>query len=134
MPFVRASHRVQSRTDAVKPTVPSEDYEQSCFVQWLASQNYMFSSIPNSTFTRSYAVKAKNTRTGLRPGLPDMLIVLKCSKLLWIEMKRPKPGRSSVSAEQKLWQEALNRAGTEAKICYGFLEAKNAVLVAEGLL
>lgn len=115
----------------MKQIVPTEDYEQTCFVQWLEQHEYKFSAIPNSTFTRSYAVKAKNTRTGLRAGLPDMLVVLKRGALCWIELKRAKPGRSQVSAEQRVWQEVLNKAGTPAFICYGFTQAVEKILEQE---
>lgn len=90
----------------MKTLVPSEDFEQTLFVEWLESNGYKYTSIPNSTFTRSWKQLAKNKRNGLKPGLPDLLIVLKKKSLLFVEMKRTRGGR--VSPEQREWIAALN--------------------------
>lgn len=111
-------------------TYPTEDWEQTLFVNWLDSQSYMFTSIPNSTYTRSWSQKNKNKRNGLRPGLPD-LVVLLSDKVVWVEMKRVKGG--AVSKEQKEWIKALNERGTPAAVCRGFEEAKAFIVEQESL-
>lgn len=105
-------------------TVPSESYEQERFVNWLEANGYKFTSVPNSTFTRSYAVKARNKREGLRPGFPDLIICSKYKYCLYvIEIKRQKGGR--VSPEQKEWIDALNEIdGIVATVCHGFDAAR----------
>jgi hypothetical protein len=101
--------------------VPHEEIEQAEFVKYLRLKNLKFTSIPNSTFTRSWKQKIKNKRMGLNPGLPDLLICLP-NKLLFIEMKRTKNG--SVSGYQKEWIEALNAVdNVEAVVCRGCGEA-----------
>ena len=67
-----------------------EDLEQAEVVLWLEQEGYKFTAIPNSTHTESWKQKVKNTILGLRPGLSDLLIVLKRGSLLFIEMKVPK--------------------------------------------
>lgn len=110
---------------------PSEYDEQVAFVRWLTQQGYKFTAIPNSTKT-SYSQCAKNTATGLRAGLPDMLVIVKNS-VVWIEMKKidrkPKRGgMGGVSIEQKEWIDALNECiGCSAHVCYGFKEAKELI-------
>jgi hypothetical protein len=96
--------------------IPTEEMEQRVFVHYLELKRLKFSSIPNSTWTTSHRQKAKNTATGLRPGLPDLLVIVN-SQVIWIEMKRVKGGVTSAS--QKAWIEALNAAGTPAYVCAG---------------
>jgi hypothetical protein len=110
--------------------LPSEELEQATFVQWLELKGIPFSAIPNSTYTTSWKQKAKNTRTGLRPGLPDLLLVLPYSCLVFIEMKKQK--RGVVSVAQKQWIETLNTVpNVQAYVCKG---ADEAIEVVERLL
>ena len=101
--------------------IPLETDEQQAVVQYLELKGLKFSSIPNSTYTKSWKQKAKNKAEGLRAGLPDLLIVLP-NLLLFIEMKRTKGG--VVSPVQKEWIEALNKIdGVKAIVCKGADEA-----------
>lgn len=105
-----------------KNTTPLEEDEQATFVEWLEFQGLKFSSIPNSTYTTSIKQKVKNTKQGLRPGLPDLLIIIPNLGLLFIEMKRQKG--SSTSQHQKDWIHELNKLdGIQAKVCFGCDEA-----------
>ena len=98
--------------------IPSEEAEQVMLVQWLELMGLKFSSIPNSTYTTSWKVKTRNTRTGLRPGLPDLLVALPGVGVIWIELKRTK--RGVVSAVQQSWVDTLNACpGNQAYICLG---------------
>lgn len=102
--------------------IPSEEAEQVALVQWLELMGVKFSAIPNSTYTTSWKVKTRNTRTGLRPGLPDLLIALPGTGLLFIELKRTKGG--VVSQAQKDWIAAINSCpGAQAFVCKGADEA-----------
>ncbi len=110
--------------------LPSEELEQASFVQWLELKGIPFSAIPNSTYTTSWKQKAKNTRTGLRAGLPDMLIVLPHSCLVFIEMKKQK--RGVVSPAQAEWIETLNTVpNVQAYVARGCDEA---IAIVERLL
>ena len=96
-----------------KTSVPLEDAEQETFVQWLELNGLLFSAIAQSTWTTSWNQKLKNNRTGLRRGVPDLIVIIPAEKsaddkpyLLFIEMKRAKG--SVVSPQQKVWIEAIN--------------------------
>lgn len=101
---------------------PLESEEQESLVQYLTFKKLKFSAIPSGMFTKSWAVKKKNKREGLRPGVPDMMIILP-KKLLFIELKRVKGG--IVSEDQKDWIDKLNKIGDniEAIVCKGCGEA-----------
>lgn len=98
--------------------VPSEEAEQVVLVQWLDMIGLKYSAIPNSTYTTSWKVKNRNTRMGVRAGVPDLLIALPGTGTLWIELKRVKGG--VVSQYQKEWLAILNDCpGTQAFVCKG---------------
>lgn len=102
---------------------PLEAEEQKAVVEYLEKRGMKFTAIPNSTYTKSWKQKRKNKEQGLRPGLPDLLVIAK-NKLLFIEMKRVKG--SATSNEQVEWVAELNKIeNVEAKICYGAIEAIN---------
>lgn len=65
-----------------------------------------FSHIPQETFTKHWAVKNKNKAMGVRPGVPDMLIVF-VDRILFLELKRLKGG--VVSPDQKHWIDSINK-------------------------
>lgn len=102
--------------------VSTEYEEQVTFAEWLEANNFKFTAIPNSTYTPSYNQKRRNHASGLRPGLPDLLVVLPGKGLAFVEMKRTK--RSKVQPVQQDWIDTLNEVpGVEAKVCYGAKEA-----------
>lgn len=114
-----------------KTSVPLEDAEQETFVQWLELNGLLFSAIAQSTWTTSWNQKRKNYQTGLRKGVPDLIVIIPAEKsaddkpyLLFIEMKRTKG--SVVSPEQKVWIEAINSILADdvaAFVAYGADEA-----------
>lgn len=114
-----------------KTSVPLEDAEQATFVQWLELNGLLFSATAQSTWTTSWNQKRKNYQTGLRKGVPDLIVIIPAEKsaddkpyLLFIEMKRTKG--SVVSPEQKVWIEAINSILAEdvaAFVAYGADEA-----------
>jgi septation ring formation regulator EzrA len=95
---------------------------------------YKFTSIPNSTFTRSRKQKIKNYVEWLRSWLPDILIILKRWSLLFIELKRSKKSLSKVSESQKKWLDELNNLrNIEAHVCYWAKKAIEKVKELENL-
>ena len=102
----------------MKELIPLETVEQQTVVQYLELKGLKFSSIPNSTYSKSWKQKFKNKAEGLRAGLPDLVVILP-NLLLFIEMKRRK--RGVVSQVQKEWIEALNNinVGVKAIVCLG---------------
>lgn len=103
--------------------VPSEQFECERLASWLDANGYLFSHLPLSTYTPSHAIRAKNTRMGVRSGVPDYVVLLKNGKTLWLEMKRTKGGRTS--KEQLKWIEALNQKSccSAAAVVAGFEQA-----------
>lgn len=97
-----------------------EDQEQQLLVQYCELKGYKFTSIPNSTYTKSWSQKRKNTLMGLRAGFPDMVVIAH-GQLYAIELKRKK--NSSTSQAQRDWVVALNEAGVQARVCKGHEEA-----------
>lgn len=104
-------------------TTPLEYNECVTFADWLRIKKIPFTHVPNETFTRSWAQKAKNKRLGVARGVPDYMIVTPHC-LVFVEMKRRKG--STTSKEQKEWMSMLNGCcNVRAKVCKGCDEAIN---------
>lgn len=116
---------------ATKNNTPLERVEQARFVDWLEQQKLLFSATAQSTYTTSWTAKRLNHATGLRKGVPDMLVVIPKDKskdgggyCLFIELKRLQG--SSVSKEQRVWLDSINALETpytQAYIAKGAAEA-----------
>lgn len=116
-----------------KEIVPHESAEQRALFVWARLQAAAYPEldlmyhIPNEG-KRSRVTGQRMRAEGLKTGVPD--ICLPCARGayhgLYIELKRRKGG--TVSANQKEWLEALNRAGYSAVVCKGFDEAVNAIM------
>lgn len=120
----------------MKPTYPSEHDEQVAFVQFLDMLGLRYTSVPNSTWTKSWSQKAKNHAEGLRAGFPDLIVLIPPSRsndgighLVCPEMKKRKGG--TVSQVQKEWIAALNDLNSpsiDAAVCHGATEAIELVM------
>lgn len=109
---------------------PLESADQKTLVAWLELQGLLFTAVPNSTYTTSWAAKRRNYEQGLRKGLPDLVIVIPperavdgTGRVIFVELKRVKGG--VVSPEQKKWIAALNAVGgtVDAFVAHGADEA-----------
>lgn len=116
----------------VRNNTPLERFEQARFVDWLEAQGLLFSATAQSTYTTSWSQKRLNHATGLRKGVPDMLVILPgdravdgVSRLVFVEMKRQKGG--VVSKEQKEWIEALRGIGSRRVDAFVFKGADEAI-------
>lgn len=120
-----------------KHWLKGENLEQAKLVNWLEENNYKFTSIPNSTYTKSFKQKMVNTLTWLRPWLCDILIILKRGSLLFIELKKKKWKRwgmnwSTISDEQLDWIDKLqNIDNIEACICHWHEESIEKIVSCE---
>jgi VRR-NUC domain len=79
-----------------------------------------FSSIPNSTYTKSWNQKIKNKKSGLRSGLPDLFILIK-GKVYFIEMKTE---IGVLQPNQKKWIKLLNQKEIIAFVACSLEEVK----------
>ena len=113
----------------MKKNIKLSEYQEQClFVEYLdilknQGKIFMFTAIPNNTWTPSWGQKIKNKKAGLNPGFPDLLIVL-MPNIICIEMK-VKPNKTTV--EQQAWIKALNECGIGTFVCYGYEEAKQTI-------
>lgn len=106
-----------------------EKIECLALVEWMTLKGLIFSHIPQETFTKSWGVKMKNKIMGVKPGVPDYLIIIPKiksktdkSQLVFIEMKKKKGGITNIN--QLFWIEQLNCCeGIMARVCNGTEEA-----------
>lgn len=100
--------------------IPKE-YDEACILaEYCRIKGYLFSHIPNETYTRNWGTKIKNKKQGVNKGVPDYIIIIG-TKLVFIELKRLKG--SLTTPEQLEWLERLNLCGVEAVVCKGSDEA-----------
>jgi hypothetical protein len=108
------------------PKINLTEYQEQCLlVEWLELMHFKFSKLAQDTFTRNWGTKIKNQKSGVRLGVPDMMIILP-GRLVFIEMKRCKGG--TISEAQRDWITELNKLpSVTAAVCHGFEEAKTTI-------
>lgn len=108
----------------MKEIIPSEDHEQTMFVQWFRRTypNVLIFSIPNGGH-RHIAVATKMKVTGAVKGIPDLFCP---AWRIWIEMKRTKGG--VVSNEQFGMIDYLQSVGYRVIVGKGAENAKAQIL------
>lgn len=110
--------------------VPTEHQEQVNLIKWFDLQypelRGRLAACPNGG-QRNVIVAAKLKAEGVRPGYPDLNLLVPRHKFsgLFIELKRKKGG--NLTAEQADWLEFLNRQGFMAVICKGFDAARDTI-------
>ena len=97
----------------MKKSVPYESAEQNALVKNLRRKGAFVYAIPNH--------KGQRKDTGAVAGIPDLQVVLKDKKVIWIELKRTKGG--VLSDEQKIIHEQLENLGHVVIIGYGAKDA-----------
>lgn len=100
----------------MKLPILSEYDECKVFAEYLTFKGYLFSHIPNETYTPHWGTRRKLKVLGVHAGVPDYIIIVK-NKLCFIEMKRKKGGKTL--PEQKIWLDKLADCGTKCYIAYG---------------
>lgn len=123
-----------------------EDTHQAALVRWSKSQklpaldyveldskviDYLY-AIPNGG-KRNLREAVRLKAQGVKSGVSDLHLALpmfgKCG--LWIEMKKPivkGQAKPSVSLSQRQWLKRMEKAGYVAVACFGWEEAKEAIL------
>lgn len=86
---------------------------------------YAFATLNGIHTSKKQAFEAK--RAGAKKGTPDLIIPNPHPNwpTLYIELKRPKGGRTS--KEQRQFLQHLNNTGSHAKICHGAQAAIRAI-------
>lgn len=110
----------------------SEAQEQRALFQWagLAEQQYpelkLLHHIPNGG-KRDVKTAANLKKEGVKAGVPDICLLVARGQYhgLYIELKQPKKGK--LQKNQKEWLHALEKQGYSAKVCYGWLEAREVI-------
>lgn len=108
----------------------TEEQEQALLHQWAMRHQdnrlKLLFAIPNGG-QRNAIVGAKLKATGVKKGVPDLLLPIpnKTHHGLFIELKRVKG--SNISPEQKTWLKNLNNQGYMAVVCKGFEEARQTI-------
>tara|TARA_B110000285_G_scaffold75466_1_gene86901 strand:- start:891 stop:1316 length:426 start_codon:yes stop_codon:yes gene_type:complete len=110
----------------------SEHTEQVALFNWCKlmegrhPQMALIFSIPNGGH-RHIAVARKLKKEGVKSGIPDIFLsVPKNDKHgMFIEMKH---GKNKPSESQLEWLGALSGEGYETAICYGFDDARDAII------
>jgi len=72
------------------------EYEEACnLADTLRAMNIDFYHMPQETFTKSWGVKMKNKRQGVRKGVSDYMVYLPATRsktkkaiILWVELKK----------------------------------------------
>jgi hypothetical protein len=100
---------------------PTEHQEQVAFVQYFRRkyENVEIFAIPNGE-KRSISVANRLKCEGVRKGVPDLFIP---AWKLWIEFKRIKPKKASLSSEQKKWIKYLFDSDYHCFVAYGHFDA-----------
>jgi len=103
----------------------TEQIELVKFLEILKAEGriILFSSIPSGQWQPSFNQQRINQASGLRRGVPDLMIVTQNS-LIFIEMKDVKNGK--LSTFQREWITELNKIqNVKAFVCNGCEEARN---------
>jgi len=142
---LRKTMGLKPTADPLGPRAMSESQHQMALFRWAAyatathPELRWLHSIPNGGY-RTKATAGKMKGEGAKPGVPDLFLdVPRQSKNgLRIELKVPRVqgikgatktvSAGALSAEQKEWLDHYQRCGYEAKVAYGWAEAKDIIL------
>ena len=114
--------------------IRTEAEEQEAVIRWAFLESgwrpelRMLFHIPNGgTRNKREAVHLKEL--GVKAGVPDLFLAVPWDGFhgLFIEMKRASK-TARVSPEQREWIQALTENGYRAVVCYGFEQARDAII------
>jgi len=107
-----------------------EDDECKNLWQWAqyipALNDYLY-HVPNGG-KRNVREAARMKAMGVRAGVHDYHLPVPRGEYtgLWIEMKAPRPHKSTVSQPQRDWSQKMVFTGHAVFVCYGWMQAKRA--------
>lgn len=105
-----------------------EDTECEAFWQWAQLvpplRDHLYH--PPNGGRRGIREAARMKKQGVRAGVSDYHLPLARGGYigLWIEMKAPKPHKSTLSAAQEDWLIKMRVAGHSVHVCYGWQAAR----------
>ena len=114
-----------------------EDDHQAALFKWAAMESARkpalsnLFAVPNGG-KRNVREATRLKSQGVKAGVPDLFLAYPSARFagFFIELKRPivkGESRPSVSKEQADWLKRLSEAGYRAQVCYGWLEAREAI-------
>lgn len=109
-----------------------EDDHQRALATWASHHRELrdvFFHIPNGG-RRNPREAARLVGMGVRRGVYDNFIPIARGGYhgLWIELKVPNPLSHRITPEQKAWGELMTAQGYKALVCFGWFEAREAIL------
>lgn len=129
------------------PRQNQEEIESKILATYLRNNNYTFTHIANESGLPpkvAMRVAIKHKAMWLTPWVPDYMIVLKRSSLLFIELKKKRTRKKngeykalstdwiSISEHQERWQNELNQIpNVQCEICFWADEALELILKLE---
>lgn len=116
----------------------TEDGHQAALFCWCALNIKLYPelkwlfAIPNGG-KRDARTAGKLKATGVKSGVPDMFlpVCMQHRTGLWIELKRPVTEyqrAGQISNEQLEWLNHLTKEGYAVRVCYGWEEARDALI------
>jgi hypothetical protein len=116
------AHREEARKRRPKSDTPSETKEQIAVCRWLWAKRLVYFAVPNGSWLRNPQKQGAILRDmGLRPGVPDLLVLSvppgQSFKALGLEMKRRTGGK--LSEAQEKWRDIMRDVGWYWVVGYG---------------
>ena len=116
------------KNSAQRAPVPTESVEQQLLFRWARfyvskyPELALLYHIPNGG-SRRKSEAGRFKAEGVKAGVPDLFLPAARENFngLYIEMKRKAGGR--VSADQKVWIDALSKQGYAVRVCLGWEDA-----------
>ena len=116
------------KNSAQRAPVPTESVEQQLLFRWARfyvskyPELALLYHIPNGG-SRRKSEAGRFKAEGVKAGVPDLFLPAARGNFhgLYIEMKRKAGGR--VSADQKVWIDALSKQGYAVRVCLGWEDA-----------
>lgn len=133
--YLKNSWQKHSQPQAEKPKKPHTQHEaqdQTTLFEWAGLQRGKYPKLDDMFHIANGGYRdpreaANLKRQGVKAGVPDICLPVARGGYhgLYIELKY---GKNKPTLEQQVWLGRLLRNGYEAKVCYGWEQAKNEII------
>ena len=113
------------RAEPKKRAQPEREL-QTAAVAMIEAMGIPVFAVPNGGSRHGLEAAIMNG-AGVRPGVPDLVVVLPAGRVLWLEIKA---GKGRLSPEQEGWRDALEARGHHWECCRSIDEINAVVRVA----